>query len=505
MTAEASPHAGREGRPAAGSRGLGVAVLLLFLATRLPLVAVRAPFYDELLTVWVAQHSVAEQWALMEHDSGSPLFYALGRLLEITLGCTVPLARLMALAFGLGALVLCLRSTPSAPDGERVGLAAAALLAAFPPHVYLSAEGRAYSLVALLIGLATVALDRFRRDGESRALGIGTVALVLAAYTHAYGVLSFPLPAIAGLFSGRRAGILKGAAASVAAGLLFVPGFLLAGAQPAEAIAWMEEATLSGRLALVVRALGQLGFAADYPSLFFPSPPPAARLLSGATVAALALHAIVRRPGARFAAAATLVPLLFALVAAFAGRTVYYPVRFECTLAVPFCLWIGASVASLARAARLAALAVCLSLGAIVAAAGALDHARRPPDPYRAIALQVRRDHDPRLPIVASGYTYLEVLGQRDGAWQPEVRPYPASLGRHPAWTTPDPPGLAEELATLPPEFLWVGMAGSAELRALATARRLHVFRTALPSLALHAGAGPPGLVSDPPAAAPGR
>ena len=48
-------------------------ILLLFAAARIPLLLVRAPFFDELFTRWISAKPFAEIVAALRWDSGPPL------------------------------------------------------------------------------------------------------------------------------------------------------------------------------------------------------------------------------------------------------------------------------------------------------------------------------------------------------------------------------------------------------------------------------------------------
>jgi len=97
-------------------------------------------------------------------------------------------------------------------------------------------------------------------------------------------------------------------------------------------------------------------------------------------------------------------------------------------------------------------------IGAYVCVMGIVDHARRPLDEYRQIALYAREQVPADLPVVATGYLYLETvtaLGER-------VRAFPAEQAVHPGWRA-----VASREEALPGHFLWIGERAAPELRLL--------------------------------------
>ncbi|MGZ8868539.1 MAG: hypothetical protein ACXW2P_09355, partial [Thermoanaerobaculia bacterium] len=181
---------------------------LLFLAVRVLLLYARDPFFDELFTLWMARQPAANILPNLLHDSGPPIYYYLARF------DSVIALRWLSLAFATIQFLLVAHRS----------IFAGALLALFPPAVLFAVDARSYALCALFVTIAILAWDRDRP-------WLAAIALVLAAYTHYYGVLFFPLLAL------RK----NSWAALPLPFVLFVPGFLLASRQPAQAMAWARE------------------------------------------------------------------------------------------------------------------------------------------------------------------------------------------------------------------------------------------------------------------------
>ncbi|HXH40491.1 MAG TPA: hypothetical protein VNN08_17805, partial [Thermoanaerobaculia bacterium] len=218
-------------------------ILLLFAAARVPLLILRAPFFDELFTRWIAGKPFAGILAALRHDSGPPLYYFAVHLLGDP---SVVETRLLSLLFSAISIVLILRWNREA------AILAAILLAVFPPAVLYAVDARAYAMCAMFVTLAMLAID------DDRPL-VAALALVAAAYSHYYGVLFFPILLLKaagaqpagpyGFAQGRRRRY-AGLGALALAVVLYLPGFWLALQQPAEARAWM---TLRWPDALFVR------------------------------------------------------------------------------------------------------------------------------------------------------------------------------------------------------------------------------------------------------------
>lgn len=381
-------------------------LVVLFLIVRLVLLVVRDPFFDELFTVWMASRPFGEILPALLEDSGPPLYYFLARLPNVFA------LRGLSLLFATAALIPVLRKSPLA----------ALLLALYPPAALFAVDARAYALCALFVAVGTLAISEER---PVRA----ALAMLLAAYTHWYGALFLPVV----LFAKPRR---RAVAAFVIACVLFVPGLLMASRQPVEAMGWMGER----------HAPQTYGFVGAYPEALF-APAPVALIV----VSAIALIAGIVRDW-RFAPM-VLVPLLLALAFGLAGRNVYFPMRFEAVLAVPLMLWLAASLERWPARIRVALVAVLSACGAIAIVIGAIDHANRPLDAYRAAAQALPEDET----VTATGYLYLEAVHQLGSE---RVRAYPPEQARHPGWRATRPPS-----EPVPPG-LWIVERGAPELAA---------------------------------------
>jgi hypothetical protein len=179
--------------------------------------------------------------------------------------------------------------------------------------------------------------------------------------------------------------------------------------------------------------------------------PPLALAIMGAVAFALSVR--VNRYMAM-----VFVPLVIAI-----GLRVYVPMRFEAVLAVPLVLWVAESLRR--NRFRLALMTALIGIAATWSALGIIDHAHRPPDPYRQAAVWVAGSIPASQTVVASGYCYLETL--MNG--HTNVAAFPPEQGEHPGWRAlprlevPAPPGA----------FYWIGERGAPELGILLRQRRV--------------------------------
>jgi hypothetical protein len=437
----------------------GAAITLLFAGVRGALLLVREPFFDELYTLWISARPLAAQWSALLNDSGPPLYYALVR--AITLGHpALTEVRLLSMAAAVALLTTFFFARSLGP----ARWIAALLLAVFPAHVYFSTEARSYALAALCAGIAALAIDAWLTSGRRMALGVAVVAMLAAAWCHYYGVLFFPVPLVAAAVARRKRAAIEGLVAGAIAGIGFLPGFWLALRQPPEAMRWLS---LGGGSYSAWEPLLHLSWAAPYPAVFI-VPPPLAIQIFALALTAVAVVAGFREERPRIWGAITLTPVALAMLFSAAGMAVYFPTRFEAVIAAPLAVWIALSLGTIRDRRVRGTLLVCLLVvGAVSSYYAFMTAAGKPRDGWRETALLVRRSVPPTVPVVASGYAYLELTAQRSEEWPALVAPFPASLGDHPGWA-----GAADALTLtrerLPEEsFVWVGEWESAERREL--------------------------------------
>jgi hypothetical protein len=398
------------------SRFRPVLILLLFAAARIPLLIVRAPFFDELFTRWISAKPFAKILAALKWDSGPPLYYFVVRMLGDP---SVTMTRILSLLCAAVSLILILRSK---------NVIAALLLAVFPPAILFAADARAYAMCAMFVTIAVLAIDDDRPFAAA-------LALVAAAYSHYYAVLLFPIlllragepPAVQP--ASRRRYDRRRLAALAAAIILYIPGFWLALHQPSQARAWMN---------------------ATWPDALFIAPPIAIAII-GAIASAMSIR--INRY-----ALMVIIPLLLAIV-----TRVYVPMRFEAIIAAPLVLWLAESLKT--NRFRVALTTVLVAVCAAWTTLGIIDHATRPPDSYRSAATWVANNVPPNETILASGYCYLETI--MDG--HTRVSAFPPEQAIHPGWRALPRVGVHSP----PGAFFWIGERRAPELRVFQRDRRI--------------------------------
>ena len=401
------------------------AIALIFLIARVAILLVRPPFFDELFTLWMARQPMSHIVPNLLHDSGPPLYYFIARFQSITA------LRLLSLFFATLQFVLVARRSRLA----------ALLLALYPPAALFAVDARAYALCALFVTIGVLAWD------SDRSL-LAAFSFALAAHTHYYGVLFFPLLLLrssaqnAPATSDRRP--LNPLVAFLLALLLFLPGLLLALKQPAEAMKWNRESLFA--------PLTNLSTAGTYAYALFAGAPVAVTV-----IALIVLIAAVSR-SMRFAPP-VLIPLALVFLFHLAGRPVYFPMRFEAVIAGPLMIWAGHSLSIWAASWRTTFAVPLLLIGFLSIAIGVIDHKRRPLDPYREAALVLQRNATSE-PVVATGYCYLEAATVLD---RPVIA-WPAEQAVHPGWRATAAPD-SRALPRTP--FFWIGERYGPELSAL--------------------------------------
>jgi hypothetical protein len=259
---------------------LGVAVLAGAFALRLVGVQAKALWWDEGITVFLANLTPAEYLDLRWMDIHPPLYrlVMLGwvrvagsgdfavRFLSVGLGVVA-----VALTCQLGKRLLGARGGLPRPRGA-LGLLAAALLAASPFALFHSQEAKMYPLLLALTALALVAAERLFAGERGPAWWAALVgAGVLALWTHYYAATT--LAAINGAYVLLWLGGKKGlpaprawVAAQVLTLFLFLPWILLEGGRiPADADRTIGGSAPAAPLAFLVE-IGET-LAAGYPQV----------------------------------------------------------------------------------------------------------------------------------------------------------------------------------------------------------------------------------------------
>lgn len=376
MSRAGLPLAGALSAPAATWRtGLLLAFLVLLGgALRLAGLGAEPLWLDEAFTWRWAHLPWAELFGpAAATETNPPPWFALERLVLLTLGDGQAALRLPAALLGMAAVPLGFLIGRRLA-GERAGLLAALLLAVDPLLVAYSQEARGYALLvagtllALWAVLVLFAPPDASRDGASAdrpagpllplaAYALGATAILWAHNTGPLVLLLLNLAAFVQWLAGRsatRRSMLLWLAANLLVALpwlVFWLPVLLAQARDAANVAWIRQPSLPGALAATLRLFGlhQLPLG------------PVAAALAGLPAAGLAAWAALRlgRTGLAALAVAAGLPLLLYL-----SGLLLRPVWIERALLPALAAGLVLAAAGLARlpAGRMAAMLLALLL-----------------------------------------------------------------------------------------------------------------------------------------------
>jgi 4-amino-4-deoxy-L-arabinose transferase-like glycosyltransferase len=307
---------------------------------------------------------------VVRHDSHPPLLYVLQKV--VALVSTSPAAlRLVSALAGTAAVVLA-GILGRRIGGDRAGLLAAAVLAAFPAFVLASRDSRGYSLAMTLVLASALALWRAAEHPSRGRLLTYAACVAAAVYTH-----YFTIPAIGGqllvalwVLRPPRRTATRLLLAGAGGGLTLLPWLVAASPQFQHATApfWVHPIHLGSLVSDIGSGLSQT---------------PGHELTTVATwlaeAAAIPLLVVAFRralPGTRrgmlFLLGCALLPTLASL--AFSLWKPVYDARFLSLFWGPGEVVVGASLAVIRW--RGAAIAVCLALAA--AAGISLTQIQRP-------------------------------------------------------------------------------------------------------------------------------
>lgn len=122
---------------------------------------------DETFSVWMANQSVADilQW-IVKIDQHPPLYYLLLHYWVALNGDTPYYVRMLSVLFGAGTIPI-IYLIGKRMSGAVMGLAAAAILALSPFHIYFAQETRMYTLLTFNAAVAIYALVRLLTDSRA--------------------------------------------------------------------------------------------------------------------------------------------------------------------------------------------------------------------------------------------------------------------------------------------------------------------------------------------------
>ncbi len=415
-------------------------------------------FVDEAATWWFARLTAAGRLAeQITLEPTPPLYYGLVGLLMRLFGESDLVMRLPSAVFG-AATVPAVFFLGRAMVGRRAGWIAALVLAFHPLHVFYSREARVYPLLLLWAILLVLALWRALGNDRPRDWGWVAAVLVLACYSHFYGLflIATAVLAIVLLARGGRAR-RRGLAAAALAGLAFAPYLVATLPHLGQSgAAWSIETFYRDqpREKNLGRVLEQQLLGADHHpylrQLDRPPTPPALRwasLLAQVLLLAAAVRSgfagDARRRALALLALAWLVPILVPWAVTHSSRAIFHSGRHDFytlgAVAVLLGLGLEALLSSRRRGPRLAAglAAAILILGAgfrLVAL-----HRAPAPQGYRQAGAWIAAHAGPGDRVIATGIRRLAVehytrLAEGQGSEVP-FESFPRSTDGHPGWS----------------------------------------------------------------------
>lgn len=417
------------------------AILLAALAVRLWRLGADSLWYDETVTLFIAQEDLARLTAHTAGDIHPPLYYILQHFWLAAAGAGEFAAAFFSLFFGVLSVALLYRLARDLTGHGTVALLAG-LLAAFSPfHLWYSQEVRMYTLGACLGMGAGLILWRWLREMHARPGNLGVcwlaayaIVAALGLYTLYYFAFLLAFLGLWGLAGAWRAGgtrpqrtrlILAWCAAQMVALALFGPWLPIAFRQattppvpPWRSFTPLPQVLLESWNALSV---GQ----SLPPDLSWPW------LLLTAALAALGIAALVREgkgETALFLGGYVAFPLAAIYLASYA--TPLFHARYLFTYAPPFAILVAAGLQAVRWRARWVRAIVLIALLAGYAwSAWRLETlpAYRADDHRAAVRYLESRLRPGDAVLVNAGYVYtaLEAYRREPVAWRGRLVNYP--------------------------------------------------------------------------------
>jgi mannosyltransferase len=164
-------------------------LMLLALLFRLPHLAGKSLWLDEISSLTFAEMKWPEFWSLVKRHEGNMLAYYLILRAWIHLGDNRVVAKLLSVLFGV-LTVPAIYALGRELYDRRIGLICAFLLTISACHVRASQWIRSYSLMILMLVLAAVFLARSLRRPILRNWSLYVLCAAFAVYNHLYAVLA---------------------------------------------------------------------------------------------------------------------------------------------------------------------------------------------------------------------------------------------------------------------------------------------------------------------------
>jgi mannosyltransferase len=198
-------------------------LMLVALGLRLPHLSGKGLWLDEISSLTFAEMRWTDFWALVKQHEGNMIAYYLLLRAWIHLGDNRVVAKLLSVLFGVFTVPGIYLLGKELYD-RRVGLISACLLTVSACHVRASQWIRSYSLLLLMLVLASLFLVRSLREPVFRNWSPFVLCAALAVYSHLYATLVIGTQLVWVIFArGREISWKRFLFAVLALALLLVP------------------------------------------------------------------------------------------------------------------------------------------------------------------------------------------------------------------------------------------------------------------------------------------
>jgi mannosyltransferase len=165
------------------------ALMALALLLRLPHLSGKSLWLDEISSLTFAEMKWSDFWSLVKQHEGNMIAYYLLLRTWLHLGDNRVVAKLLSVLFGVLSVPAIFALTKELYN-RRVGLICAFLLTVSACHVRASQWIRSYSLMLLMLTIASLFLVRSLRQPTVRNLSFYVLCAAFAVYNHLYAVLA---------------------------------------------------------------------------------------------------------------------------------------------------------------------------------------------------------------------------------------------------------------------------------------------------------------------------
>jgi mannosyltransferase len=156
-------------------------------------------WYDEAFTAWAIDRPPRQIIPIIRNDTAPPLYYLLLHEWTLLFGRSETGLRSFSAALGIATMVLVAAIARAALKRSAAVVAATWLFALSYAQIWYSQEARAYELTSFWMAMMLWSLLRHLQRPSQKRLGVLTVCVIGAAYTHNFMLLYIAAVGLAGL------------------------------------------------------------------------------------------------------------------------------------------------------------------------------------------------------------------------------------------------------------------------------------------------------------------